>query len=54
MNLGTIAADLFNFGYQSFNLFNVSFGDVSINGWYLLLGGAIVMLVFDFLGRVFQ
>lgn len=54
MDLGTIASDLFSWGYQVFNSFNVSFGDVSINGWLLLIGGAVVMLVVDFLGRIFQ
>lgn len=54
MDLGTIAKALFSFGYQVFHNFNVTFGDVTINGWLLLIGGAVVMLVIDFLGRIFQ
>ncbi len=54
MNLGDIAASLFSWGYSVFNGFNVTFGDVTINGWALLIGGAVVILVFDFLGKIFD
>lgn len=54
MDLGTIATSLFDWGKSVFENFNVSFGDVSINGWLLLIGGAVVILVADFLGKIFQ
>lgn len=54
MELGTIAKSLFEWGISVFNMLNVSFGDVTINGWLLLIGGAVVILVADFLGRIFQ
>lgn len=54
MDLGTIAFSLFSWGRQVFEAFTVSFGDITINGWFLLFGGAVVMLVVYFLGRIFQ
>lgn len=54
MDLGTIAIALFSWGLEVFESFTVTFGDVTINGWYLLFGGAVVMIVVYFLGRIFQ
>lgn len=54
VNLGTIAVALFSWGRSVFEVFTVSFGDVTINGWLLLFGGAVVLLVVYFLGRIFQ
>ena len=54
MDLGTIAVALFSWGRSVFEAFTVSFGDVTINGWLLLFGGAVVLMVVYFLGRIFQ
>ena len=54
MNLGTIAIALFSWARSIFEGFNVSFGDVTINGWLLLIGGAVTLLVFWFLARIFE
>ncbi len=54
MDLGTIAFSLFSWGRQVFESFTVRFGDITINGWLLLFGGAVVLLVVYFLGRIFQ
>lgn len=54
MNLADIAAALFDSGLSVFHNFNVTFGDVTINGWALLIGGAIVLIVANLLGRIFE
>lgn len=54
MNLADIAATLFNSALSVFQNFNVTFGDVSINGWALLIGGAVVMIFVNLLGRIFE
>lgn len=54
MNLADIAAALFDSGLSVFQNFNVTFGDVTINGWSLLIGGAIVLIVANLLGRIFE
>lgn len=54
MDLAVIASNIFSWGKAVFDSFTVSFGDVTINGWLLLIGGAVTLLVIDFLGRIFQ
>ena len=54
MNLADIAAALFDSGLSVFQNFNVTFGDITINGWSLLIGGAIVLIVANLLGRIFE
>ena len=54
LDLAVIAGNIFGWGMAVFDSFTVTFGDVTINGWLLLIGGAVVMLVVDFLGRIFQ
>lgn len=54
MELGTIAIALFTWARSIFEGFTVSFGDVTINGWLLLIGGAVTMLVIRFLARIFE
>ena len=54
MDLAVIAGNLFGWGKAVFDSFTVTFGDLTINGWLLLIGGAVVMLVVDFLVRIFQ
>lgn len=54
MDLAVIAGNIFGWGKAAFDSFSVTFGDLTINGWLLLIGGAVVMLVVDFLGRIFQ
>lgn len=54
MNLADIAAALFGSALSVFQNFNVSFGDVTINGWSLLIGGAIVLIVVNLVARIFE
>ena len=54
MDLGTIAIALFSWARSIFESFNVSFGDVTINGWLLLIGGAVTLIVFWFIARIFE
>lgn len=54
MDLAVIAGSIFGWGKAVFDSFTFSFGDVTINGWLLFIGGAVAMLVVDFLGRIFQ
>lgn len=54
MDLAVIAGSVFGWGKAVFDAFTVSFGDLTVNGWLLLIGGAVVMLVVDFLGKIFQ
>lgn len=54
MDLAVIAGTIFGWGKAVFDSFTVTFGDLTINGWMLLIGGVVVMLVVDFLGRIFQ
>lgn len=54
MNLSDIAAALFDSGLSAFQNFNISFGDITINGWSLLIGGAVVMIVVNLVARIFE
>ena len=54
MDLGTIAIALFSWARSVFEEFTVSFGDITINGWLLLIGGAVTLLVFWFIARIFE
>ena len=54
MNLADIASTLLDTGLSVFQNFNVTFGDVSINGWALLIGGAVAMIFINLLGRIFE
>lgn len=54
MDLAVIAGNVFGWGKAVFDSFTVSFGDVTINGWLLLIGGAVTLLVVDFLAKIFQ
>lgn len=54
MDLGAIAKALFNAGLSVFQMFSVSYGDITINGWSLLIGGAIVLIVANLLGRIYD
>lgn len=54
MDLGTIAIALFSWARSIFESFNVCFGDVTINGWLLLIGGAVTLIVFWFIARIFE
>ena len=54
MDLAVIAGSLFSWGKAVFDSFTVTFGDLTINGWLLLIGGAVALLVVDFLAKLFQ
>lgn len=54
MNLGDIGAALLSWGMEVFNMFEVTFGDVTINGWSLLLGGAALFIVVNLVARAFD
>ena len=54
MDLAVIAGSLFSWAKSVFDSFTVTFGDLTINGWLLLIGGAVALLVVDFLAKIFQ
>ena len=54
MDLAVIAGSLFSWGKAVFDSFTVTFCDLTINGWLLLIGGAVALLVVDFLAKIFQ
>ena len=54
MDLAVIAGSIFGWGKAVFDSFTVTFGDLTINGWLLLIGGAVALLVVDFLAKIFQ
>lgn len=54
MNLADIGAALLGWGLEVFQMFEVSFGDITINGWSLLIGSAAIMIVVHLVARAFE
>lgn len=45
---------LFSFAKDLFEGFSFNFGSYTLNGWVILLGVAILLIIAWFLGRIFQ
>lgn len=50
----TIASDLFRLGKQIFEMLNFDFVGYTLNGWVILIGVAIVLMVVNFIARILQ
>ena len=54
MELGKLAKLMFDVAYQALDGFEIAFADVTINGWTILIGGAIAIIVANLIGRIFE
>ena len=50
----TVAAALFGWGRQIFEMLYFDFFGYSLNGWAILIGVAILLMVVNFVARLFQ
>lgn len=50
----TMAAQLFSWGKQIFEMLNFDFVGYTLNGWVILVGVAVVLMVVNFVARILQ
>lgn len=53
-NFVDIGSFLFTSAVQLYQLLNFNFGDFTLNGWAIMLGSVIVIMVARFVARLFE